>query len=140
MTLDNQSLFSDGQALTNTLSGSATSVSTVSESTLDWKNHGDDVGHYLAWFVMLTEGAGAGTSTLNAALQTSADNSSWETVSSKTVTAPAAGAFVVDGDALPSGLKRYVRVNYTIGTAEFTTAPKVTAGLVREGTNKKRQG
>lgn len=140
MTLDNQSLFSDGQTLSNTITSPATSVETVSEFTLDWKNHGDDVGHYLAWFVMLTAGASASTSTLTAELQTSADNSTWETVASKTVSSAAAGDFVVDGDALPSGLKRYNRVKYTIGTAAFTTAPTVTAGLVREGTNKKRQG
>ncbi len=133
MTLDNQSLFSDGQTL-------ATSTgSTASAYTLDTKAHGDDVGRNLSWFCLMTAGAGDTTSTLAVALQTSANNSDWTTLATKTVTAPAAGAMIVDGEPLPDGLKRYLRVNYTVGTAAFTTAATLTAGLVRNDVPKKRQ-
>ena len=34
-------------------------------------------------------------------------------------------------DLLPTGIKRYNRMLYTIGTANFTVAAKFTAGIVR---------
>lgn len=131
MILDQQTTFSDNQA-----AGTSTGT-TVSSNTLDTRQCGDDVGRGLVFYAIVT---GAGTpgsgSTLQASLETSADNVTFAPVwTGAAMETPAKGAYLARGVALPPGLKRYLRVKYTVGTAAYTAAATVTAGLVPGGTD-----
>ena len=128
MKLSKQDLFSDGQTLPTTQDDHP------STDTLDWGAKKDDHSRFLTLFAKCdakgTFGAG-GTLTLK--FQTSANNSDWETLlesADETTDTLSAGKFVLNAP-LPTGIKRYNRVLYTIGTANFTAAAKFTAGIVR---------
>ena len=129
MLLNKQELFSDAQAIPVTLN-----AATDSTNTLDFRSHGDDIDKELRWFVLLTDTAtSAGNATLQITWQTSANNSDWETLlesADETTDTLSAGKFVLNAP-LPTGIKRYNRMLYTIGTANFTVAAKFTAGIVR---------
>lgn len=135
MILDNQTLFSDQQAIT---------VTTVSTNTIDLGpiNAGvvRDVGNGkpVPIVIQVTENfAAAGAAVLTVTLQTD-DNPSF--TSPKTVsTVP--GAAVADlragkaitMDYLPRGAnERYLRLNYTVVTGPMT-AGRITAGIVMGG-------
>ena len=108
---------------------------TPSTNVLDWGQHGDDIDARLRWFAQLqNKPESAGSATLVVKFQTSEDNTTWETLKETPAVALAdlePGQMLVDGDYLPRKLKRYNRLVYTVGTAAFSTAPVVTAGIVR---------
>lgn len=126
MILSKEDKFSDAQAPTVT-----NKAVTDSESTLDWHSHGNDIDKLLRLFVLCEQTAASnGASTLTIAWLTSAEGSVWTTL--KTFTAIplanlAAGATLLSNEALPDGLLRYNKLTYTVGGADFTTAPKITA-------------
>lgn len=135
MILDNQTLFSDQQAIT---------VTTVSTNTIDLGpiNAGvvRDVGNGkpVPIVIQVTENfAAAGAAVLTVTLQ-SDDNSSFtspKTVSTVPGTAVAdlrAGK-AITMDYLPRGTnERYLRLNYTVVTGPMT-AGRITAGIVMGG-------
>ena len=130
MLLSNEDMFSDAQEIPVDLN-----AATSSTNTLDWKSHGDDIDKLLRWFVILGETATSnGAATLTITWQTSANNSSWTTLWTSETFALAslvAGAKLVDGLVLPTGLLRYNKLVYTNGTAAFTNTPAVDAAVIR---------
>lgn len=117
MYVDNDLMFSDAQAVT---------ASAASTNSLDMRVATRNIGAgqpiELVCLVTTTTTSG-GSTTMDVALQDSADNSSF----ANTVIAAAgiAKATLVAGyeflrAALPRGLRRYLRVNYTVNTANFT--------------------
>ena len=121
---DKLNMFSDGQAITATA---------VSENVLDLGVGGDDVGQGEALWLNVVVGdafAAAGAATLTIALQSSDDNSTFADVVvggaiAKADLTAAAPALKV---GLPTGLGRYLRLNYTVATGPFT-AGSVSAGI-----------
>lgn len=128
MKLSKQDLFSDGQTLGTTVADHA------STNTLDWAKHGDDDARALTVFAKCdTKGTFGTSGTLTVQFQTSANNSDWTTLLTTdglTTSTLAAGDFVLNAP-LPSGLKRYNRMLYSVGTAAFAVAAKFTSGIVR---------
>lgn len=128
MLLDKESMFSEAQAPTVT-----NAAATDSTNTLDFKSHGNDIDKLLRLFALNTQtAASAGAATLTIAWLTSADNSSWTTLRTWTaipVATLVAGYFALNNEPLPAGLLRYNKLTYTVGGADFTTAPKITAGV-----------
>lgn len=88
-------------------------------------------------FVAQVVGAGAGTGTIQAKIQVSANNSDWTdkyTGLAVTGANAVAGHLLIDGiPALMDTDERYVRINYTV-TGTVSTAPKVTAFIALDGT------
>ncbi len=128
MLLSKQDNFSETQTIA-TAQGA-----TNSANTLDWGAHGDDIGRFLSLFVLCTNTAASdGDATLAITFQTSANGTDFTTLQTWTFakTALVAGAYLVNGEPLPLGLKRYNKLVYTGGAADFTTAPIITAGIVR---------
>lgn len=135
MMMDEKLIFSDGQAETTVAAHNSTNV-------VDQGTGYDAFGNALIadagsggriWLnVVVTETVTSeGAATVTFKLQESADNSSFSdtilvtgTVAKATLTA---GHTVIKAP-LPSGLKRYLRMEYTIGTAALT-AGKFTACL-----------
>jgi hypothetical protein len=124
---DNQNTYSQDQAVT---------ASAASTHVFDAGAAGRDIGHGrdLDLVVLCTESvASGGASTVQFHLEDSADNSAFATV----VETPAiAKAALVAGTEvlrirLPSGLRRYTRLYYTVTTADLT-AGKFTAFLALE--------
>lgn len=113
MILDANLLFSDAQKIT----GTATS------EVVDLKAPGDAVGQELLIRAVVGE-AFAGLTSLQIKIQTSADDSTWEDV---LLTPAIVAAKLTKGKEIlavrvPKGLKRYVRLNYTVsGTASAGT-------------------
>lgn len=130
MIQDKKLMFSDSQAIT------ATADST---NILDLGAHGDDIQRELTLFVQFrgtVESGGASTlvitlntdDTLNAGgTDLAADNTLW-TSASIAKTALTDGAMLVKMP-LPPGIQRYLRLKYTVGTANLT-AGAIDAGLV----------
>lgn len=118
---------SEDQALTST-------GSTNSTNTLDFVKEGDEIAKSLNLLIQVTQHAdfaSAGAATLAASVQTSDDNSNWKTL----LALPAVGLTALKKGArpwgfvkVPYGVRRYLKVVYTIGTAAFT-AGKVWATL-----------
>lgn len=118
---------SEDQALTST-------GSTNSTNTLDFGAEGDEVAKSLNLMIQVTQHAdfaSSGAATLAASVQTSDDNSNWKTL----LALPAVGLTALKKGArpwgfvkVPYGVRRYLKVVYTIGTAAFT-AGKVWATL-----------
>ena len=108
-----------------------------STDTLDWiADSGNDIDGELRWFVLNTRAAtSAGAATLTITWQTSSDNSNWTTVyTSATFTlaqCAVAGSYLVNGLVLPTGLKRYNKLVFTSAGANWTIAPLLTAGVVK---------
>jgi hypothetical protein len=113
MILDANLLFSDAQKIT----------STATSEVVDLKAPGDAVGQELLIRAVVGE-AFAGLTSLQIKIQTSADDSTWEDV---LLTPAIAAAKLTKGKEIlavrvPKGLKRYVRLNYTVsGTASAGT-------------------
>lgn len=130
MIQDKKLMFSDSQAIT------ATADST---NILDLGAHGDDIQRELTLFVQFRGTvASGGQSTLVITLNTddalnaggtdlAADNTLW-TSASIAKTALTDGAMLVKMP-LPPGIQRYLRLTYTVGTANLT-AGAIDAGLV----------
>ena len=130
MIQDKKLMFSDSQAIT------ATADST---NILDIGAHGDDIQRELTLFVQFRGTVdSAGASTLVITLNTddalnaggtdlAADNTLW-TSASIAKTALTDGAMLVKMP-LPPGIQRYLRLTYTVGTANLT-AGAIDAGLV----------
>jgi len=118
---------SEKQALTST--GDADSA-----NVLDFGKGGDMIAKDLNLVVQVTQDAdfaSEGSATLSAAVKTSDDNSSWTTLVSLPAIAKAnltKGARPWGFVKVPYGVKRYLKVVYTVGTAAFT-AGKVWATL-----------
>jgi hypothetical protein len=125
MILDDLLMFSKGADLAT---GNSTAV--------DLKDCGDDLSRKLNLFAKVEGGAVADGVSMQAALQTSADNSTWSTL----VTYPAAAlaainanGWIVPPTPLPAGLKRYARLSYTAALNAnedpFTGTGKIYAGI-----------
>ncbi len=130
MIQDKKLMFSDSQDLTSTAD---------STNILDLGAHGDDIQRELTLFVQFrgTVESG-GNSTLVITLNTddalnaggtdlAADNAIW-TSASIAKTALTDGAMLVKMP-LPPGIQRYLRLTYTVGTANLT-AGAIDAGLI----------
>lgn len=130
MIQDKKLMFSDSQAIT------ATADST---NILDLGAHGDDIQRELTLFVQFRGTVESnGDSTLVITLNTddalnaggtdlAADNTLW-TSASIAKTALTDGAMLVKMP-LPPGIQRYLRLTYTVGTANLT-AGAIDAGLI----------
>lgn len=130
MIQDKKLMFSDSQELRSTAD---------STNILDLGAHGDDIQRELTLFVQFRGNVeSAGQSTLIIQLNTddtlnaggddlAADNTLW-TSASIAKTALTDGAMLVKMP-LPPGIQRYLRLKYTVGTANLT-AGAIDAGLV----------
>lgn len=128
MLIDKENLFSNAQALT------ATAAST---NLIDLGAANRDIGKANIRFraQVDTTFLSGGSSTLTLALQTDSTSSFGSATALYTSPAIAkaslvAGYVAVD-IAVPRGVKRYLRVNYTVGTADFT-AGALTAFLAEQ--------
>lgn len=127
MILDKLLMFSEAQAVTNT----AASTDVIDLGPIDGNRRDIGVGYPLELFVNVnTTAAAAGAATVNIALQTSPDNSSWTTLATSgdlALSALTAGKRVFS-QKVPQGVQRYLRMNYTVGTGPLT-AGAFTAGI-----------
>lgn len=127
MILDKLLMFSEAQAVTNT----AASTDVIDLGPIDGTRRDIGVGYPLEVFVNVnTTAAAAGAATVNIALQTSPDNSTWTTLATSgdlALTALTAGKRVFS-QHVPQGVQRYLRMNYTVGTGPLT-AGAFTAGI-----------
>jgi hypothetical protein len=136
MLLSKEDMFGDAQTIA-TAQGA-----TNSSDTLDWGAHGDDISRFLSLFVLCKNTAASdGAATLSVALQTSSNGTDFATIQTWNFALADldAGAYLVNGVPLPPGVKRYNKLVYTGGTADFTTAPILTAGIVRNDVPVARQ-
>jgi hypothetical protein len=116
MIMDKELVFANAKAITGT----------VNSEVVDQKESGDAVGQELTFHNHVGEDF-AGLTSLTIKIQTSDDNSTWADAIISPAYKPAdlvkgADIFQV---RLPKGLKRYVRVNYTVsgtGTAGTITS------------------
>ncbi|APC23008.1 hypothetical protein BME99_20795 [Pseudomonas protegens] len=132
MITDKLNTFSEAQDVTAT----AASTDVIDLGPLTHGNTRRDIGAgepiYLV-VATLVAAAAAGAATTNIQLQTSDDNSAWVTLFDSGPLALAnlnAGARPVQV-AVPRGVRRYLRVNYVIGTGPLT-AGRFWAGLVKD--------
>ncbi|WP_095110436.1 Bbp16 family capsid cement protein [Pseudomonas sp. Irchel 3E20] len=132
MITDRLNTFSNAQVVTAT----AASTDVLDLGPLTHGNTRRDIGAgepiYLV-VAALTAAAAAGAATTNIQLQTSDNNSTWVTLFDSGPLALAdlpAGARPVQV-AVPRGVRRYLRVNYLIGTGPLT-AGSFWAGLVKD--------
>ncbi|MDO9344837.1 MAG: hypothetical protein Q7T99_15265 [Pseudomonas sp.] len=132
MITDKLNIFSDGQDVTAT----AASTDVIDLGPLTGGNTRRDIGAgepiYLV-VTMLIAAAAAGAATTTIQFQTSDDNSTWVTLyelTSLPLSTLTAGARPVQV-AVPRGVRRYLRVNYVIGTGPLT-AGRFWAGLVKD--------
>lgn len=127
MILDKLLMLSEAQAVTNT----AASTDVIDLGPIDGTRRDIGVGYPLEVFVNVnTTAAAAGAATVNIALQTSPDNSTWTTLATSgdlALTALTAGKRVLS-QKVPQGVQRYLRMNYTVGTGPLT-AGAFTAGI-----------
>lgn len=119
--LDANLVFSKDQAVTTT----------AASNVIDLQAPGDAVGQELTLRTLVSQGF-AGLSSLQVKLQTSENNSTWEDV--LMTPAIAVGKLTKGAEIfcvrVPHGLKRYVRLNYTVsGTA---TAGKLYSYMSKE--------
>lgn len=132
MITDKLNTFSAGQDVTAT----AASTDVIDLGPLSGGNTRRDIGAgepiYLV-VAMLIAAAAAGAATTTIQFQTSDDNSTWVTLyelTSLPLSALTAGARPVQV-AVPRGVRRYLRMNYVIGTGPLT-AGRFWAGLVKD--------
>ena len=127
MITDKLLMFSEAQAVTDT----AASTDVIDLGPIDGNRRDIGVGYPLEFWVLVNEAATAsGEATVNIQLQTSENNSSWTTIYDSGALAKAtltAGKQVVSAK-VPSGVQRYLRVNYSVATGPLT-ACKFTAGI-----------
>lgn len=126
MNLFKNMFFSEAQAL----------ATAESDDVLDLKDNGDDLSRKINVFAKIDGGAVATGVSLQAAFQTSANNADWETLATypaRTTAQMNADGWIVPPQPLPSGIKRYNRLNYTAvlnaESAAFTGDGKIMAGL-----------
>lgn len=125
MILDKELIFSDAQA--------PTTGATDSTNVIDLGAVGDAKDEMHLWIGVNTTVTSGGAATVAFSLQTSADNSSYSVLWSSAAIAKAtlvAGYNVVKM-RLPQGCKRYLKVVYTVATADLT-AGKFDALLVMD--------
>lgn len=125
MLIDKENLLSDGQALTAT-AASTNIIDLGAARELGTAN----IRLRVQVDAALTSG---GSSTLTIALQTD-DNASFSSATALFTTAAIPKASLVAGYVavdivVPKGTERYLRLNYTVGTADFT-AGNISAFLV----------
>ena len=132
MITDKLNTFSNAQLVTVT----AASTDVIDLGPLTHGNTRRDIGAgepiYLV-VAMLAAATAAGAATTNIQLQTSDDNATWVTLfdsSALALTDLAAGKRPVQV-AVPRGVRRYLRLNYVIGTGPLT-AGSFWAGLVKD--------
>lgn len=124
MLLDKYLTFSEGQVVT---------VTADSTNILDLRDNGDDLGRLLNLFVLVSAVVTAdGSATVTFTVETCAtEGGSYEVIYTSGAIGKAAltaGAKPVD-IALPTGLKRYVKVVYTVATGPLTGVSAFTAGI-----------
>jgi hypothetical protein len=132
MITDKLNTFSAAQAVTAT----AASADVLDLGPLTHGNTRRDIGagepiHLVV--TALTTATATGAATVNFQLQTSDDNSTWGTLydsGAVGLTDLAAGKQPV-AVAVPRGVRRYLRVNYVVGTGPLT-AGSFFAGLVKD--------
>jgi hypothetical protein len=137
MIIDSQALFSDDQAVTATAVSSniidlgATGTVPGGSTALSRDiGKGTPVEILIQWTVAAVSG---GASTVTVDLETD-DNSSFSSATTLATTGAIAKATLVAGyqmkiHYMPRGAERYIRLNYTVATANLT-AGAVTAGIV----------
>lgn len=127
MILDKLLMFSEAQAVT----ASAASTDVIDLGPIDGTRRDIGVGYPLEFFTNVTTTAtAAGAATVNVQLQTSPDNSTWTTIYDSGALALAAlvAGKRVASVKVPSGVQRYLRVNYSVATGPLT-AGAFTAGI-----------
>ena len=120
MILDDLLMFSKGADLAT---GNSTAV--------DLKDCGDDLSRRLSYYAKVEGGAVADGVSMQAALQTSDNNSTWSTLATypaRTLAQINADGWIVKPQPLPAGVKRYLRLTYT-AVGSFTGAGKILAGI-----------
>lgn len=127
MILDKLLMFSEKQAVT----ASAASTDVIDLGPIDGTRRDIGVGYPLEfWATVDTTATAAGAATLNVQLQTSPDNSTWTTIYDSG--ALALSSLTVGkrlfSTKVPSGVQRYLRVNYSVGTGPLT-AGAFTSGI-----------
>ncbi len=129
MILDNKLQFCDGQSPTAT-----NKAETDSTNKLDFGAHGNDLGKFLRWFVLMENTAASnGAATLTIKWETSSDDSIYTAIYTSSAIALDSlvdDAILINGAVLPDGIKRYNKLTFTVGGADFTTAPKLTAYVI----------
>lgn len=132
MITDKLNTFSAAQAVTAT----AASTDVLDLGPLTHGNTRRDIGagepiHLVV--SALTTATAAGAATVNFQLQTSDDNSTWVTLydSGAVALAGLAAGKQPVAVAVPRGVRRYLRVNYVVGTGPLT-AGSFFAGLVKD--------
>ncbi|ABY97655.1 hypothetical protein HMH05_25935 [Pseudomonas sp. SbB1] len=134
MITDKLNMFSGlaGQAVT----ASAASTDVIDLGPLTHGNTRRDIGAGEPLFLVvcvLLAAAAAGAATVNFQLQTSDDNATWVTLydsGAKALADLAVGKQPV-AVGLPRGVRRYLRLNYSVGTGPLT-AGTFWAGLVKD--------
>ena len=135
MQLSKEDLFSDKQNL-GALGANATLASL---NVIDTQQHRDDVKRRLTVFAKLDTDVNPATGYVTAKLQTSADNAAWTDILVGSAQGKKAGDYLFD-QALPSGVKRYLRVFYVNSATAVQSGLLVTAGFVMGQTDKAFQG
>ena len=128
MYLDQNLMMSDAQAVT---------ASAASTKSIDTTTALRDIGSGEPVFLVVkvdTTATSGGTTTVDFALQDSADNSSFADTGVKVsgiAKATLVAGYQVIAVALPLGLRRYIQVNYTVNTTNLT-AGAFSAFLVKD--------
>lgn len=127
MILDKLLMFSDKQAVTAT----AASTDVIDLGPIDGTRRDIGVGYPLEfWALVNTTATASGAATVNVQLQTSPDNSTWTSIyesGALALAALTAGKRIVSAK-VPSGVQKYLRVNYTVSTGPLT-AGAFTSGI-----------
>lgn len=127
MILDKLLMFSDKQAVTAT----AASTDVIDLGPIDGSRRDIGVGYPLEfWALVNTTATASGAATVNVQLQTSPDNSTWTSIyesGALALAALTAGKRIVSAK-VPSGVQKYLRVNYTVSTGPLT-AGAFTSGI-----------
>ena len=122
----------DYELLLTALAGDALTADAAGSKTVDLGQPGDALGGNELTFYVVSKGAGGSLTSIQAKLQTSADNSNWTDL---VLSPDIVKAEFVDGKTvfrckLMDGFKRYVRAYFDVtGTATGTT---VLAFLTKE--------
>ncbi|EFI9568737.1 Bbp16 family capsid cement protein [Escherichia marmotae] len=127
MITDKLLMFSEAQAVRNT----AASTNAIDLGPIDGNCRDIGVGYPLKFWVMVnSDVAASGAATVKVQLQTSENNSSWNTVYDSDVfslTTLKTGKRIVSVK-VPSGVKRYLSINYIVTNGPLT-AGEFTAGI-----------
>lgn len=122
--------FSDGQAETTVAAHDSTNIINLGAGYDEWKaaliaDYGEAAKELYLHVIVSTTFTSGGSATLQVALQDSADGAAFAATSPPVATAAIAKASLVAGYELlrvklPSDLRQYVKLVYTIGTAAMT--------------------